>query len=112
MKFKFLFLILILSFSCKTSQEISSKEYAKIGTKAFKLKLYREAEFRFKQAIEREPKNPEYLNNLAVICEVLGKIEEAKNYYNEALKISPNNKKIKANYERFENYIKLNYPSP
>jgi Flp pilus assembly protein TadD len=98
--------------SCRINQEISSKEYAKIGTKAFKLKLYSEAEFRFKQAVEKEPKNPEYLNNLAVICEILGKIEEAKNYYNEALKIAPNNKKIKENYERFENYIKLNYPAP
>lgn len=112
MNFKIILIAFFLFISCQSSIMISSKEYAKYGTKAFKLKLYNEAEFRFKQAVKVEPNNPEYLNNLAVICEILGKVEDAKNYYNQAIKISPKNKKIKENYERFENYIKFNFPSP
>lgn len=112
MKSKLLILFFIFFIACNNVNKISSNEYAKYGTKAFKLKLYAEAEFRFKQAIKLEPNNAEYLNNLAIICEILGKVDEARNYYKEALKIAPKNKKIKENYERFENYIKFNFPSP
>lgn len=112
MNFKVLIIVFFLFISCQSSIMISSKEYAKYGTKAFKLKLYNEAEFRFKQAVLIDPKNAEYLNNLAVICEILGKVEEAKNYYIQAINIAPKNKKIKENYERFEKYIKFNFPSP
>lgn len=109
MKTKFLLIALVL-FSCVTYNKESSKDYAKFGTKAFKYKLYKEAEIRFKQAIEIDPKNAKYLNNLAVISEVLGKIEEARKFYKKALEIEPENKKIKENYERFEKYVKDNYP--
>lgn len=111
MKFKVLILIFFLFIPEIYTRDIPAKEYAKFGTKAFKLKLYREAEFRFRQAIERDPKNPYYFNNLGVICEILGKIEEARNFYKEALKLAPGDKRIKENYERFERYVKDNFPS-
>lgn len=112
MKIKLILLFFFFSFFALYGKEISAKDYAKMGTKAFKLKLYKEAEFRFKQALEKDPKNPYYLNNLGVICEILGKIEEAKNYYQEALKLAPKEKKLKENYDRFEDYVKNNFPSP
>lgn len=111
MKIKVVILIFLLFISNIYSKEISAKQYAKFGTKAFKLKLYKEAELRFKQAVQKDPKNPYYFNNLAIICEILGKIDEARNYYQEALKLAPKDKKIKENYERFENYVKNNFPS-
>ena len=43
-------------------------------------------------------------NNLAVAYEKKGLWEEAKNEYETALKISPENKYIKSNYENFQKH--------
>ncbi len=111
MKLKFLLILIFFFFSCRNIKETPASSFAKLGTKAFKLKLYKEAEIRFLQALKKEPKNAKYLNNLGIINEILGNFEEAKKYYEEAIKLEPKNKKIKENYERFEKYIKNNPPS-
>ena len=45
-------------------------------------------------------------NNMAVALEEMGKREEAEKEYQKALKLSPNNSRIKSNYERLKSFLK------
>ncbi len=71
-----------------------------LGIKAAKLKLWKEALYRFKRAVELKPTAEAY-NNLAVAYEALGDFKRAEECYKKALKLEPNNTKIRANYAIF-----------
>jgi len=63
--------------------------------------LWSEALFRFHQAAQAEPQNPRVLNNLGVAYEATGDYDKALSFYQQALKIEPNNRELRANYGRF-----------
>jgi hypothetical protein len=63
--------------------------------------LWSEALFRFHQAERLEPNNPRVYNNLAVAYEATGDFEKALEYYQRALRTSPENRELRANYARF-----------
>lgn len=63
--------------------------------------LWSEALFRFQQAERLDPGNPRVYNNLAVASEALGRFDEAQRYYQEALKLAPNDEDLRRNYARF-----------
>jgi len=83
-----------------------------MGSRAAKFGLYQEAYFRFLKAVELDPSNAWYLNNLAVLAESRGRFEEAESLYEKALALAPQNKKIKANHEKFQAYLKDHAPQP
>lgn len=63
--------------------------------------LWNEALFRFRQAAERDPSNPRVHNNLAVAYEATGNFEKALESYQQALRLAPTDRTLKANYTRF-----------
>ena len=63
--------------------------------------LWSEALFRFHQAERLDPNNPRVYNNLAVAYEATGDFDKALEYYQRALRISPENRELRANYTRF-----------
>jgi hypothetical protein len=63
--------------------------------------LWSEALFRFHQAERLEPNNPRVYNNLAVAYEATGDFDKALEYYQRALRASPENRELRANYARF-----------
>lgn len=63
--------------------------------------LWSEAFFRFRRADRLEPDSPRILNNLAVACEALGRFEDALGHYQRALELSPSDREIRGNYDRF-----------
>ena len=63
--------------------------------------LWSEALFRFHQAERLDPNNPRVYNNLAVAYEATGNYQRALDYYQRALKMSPENRDLRANYARF-----------
>ncbi len=71
-----------------------------LGIKAAKLKLWKEALYRFKRAAELRPTAEAY-NNLAVAYEAVGDFKRAEECYRKALKMAPQNEKIRANYAIF-----------
>lgn len=63
--------------------------------------LWSEALFRFHQAERLDPNNPRVYNNLAVAYEATGDFDKALEYYQRALRASPENRELRANYARF-----------
>ena len=63
--------------------------------------LWREALFRFREAERLNPDHVGILNNMAVAFEATGEFEKALDYYNRALKVSPERRDLRNNYARF-----------
>lgn len=99
--------------ACRSSGPLrEARAQAEMGSRAAKFSLYQEAYFRFQKAVDLDPSNAWYLNNLAVLAESRGLFDEAKGHYEKALVLAPHNKKIKENYEKLQAYLKLRAPQP
>lgn len=79
----------------------SARSQLAFGVDMAKRSLWSEALFRFHQAERLDPNNPRALNNLAVAYEAVGDYQKALEYYQKALKTSPDNRDLRANYSRF-----------
>lgn len=77
------------------------------GAEAARKDLWDEAIFRWKKVISSNPQSAAAHNNLAVAYEKKGLWDEANKEYEIALKLSPENKYIKSNYQDFKNYFDL-----
>ncbi len=64
--------------------------------------LWREAIFRWKKAVEIDPNYAAAWNNLAIAYEHEGQFESARDAYDHALKLEPNNNFIHQNYDFFK----------
>jgi Flp pilus assembly protein TadD len=64
--------------------------------------LWREAIYRWERAAQIDPTYAAALNNLAVAYEHEGMLDKARQAYEKALQIEPNNIQIRQNYELFK----------
>ena len=64
--------------------------------------LWREAIYRWEKAVEIDPTYAEAHNNLAIGYEHEGEFEKARQTYEKAIKLAPNNMQIQQNYELFK----------
>ena len=64
--------------------------------------LWREAIYRWEKAVEIDPTYAEAHNNLAIGYEHEGEFEKARQAYEKAIKLAPNNMQIQQNYELFK----------
>lgn len=69
--------------------------------------LWDEAIFRWKRALLVDPGSFSAHNNLAVAYEKKGLWEEAGREYEIALKLAPQNKWLKANYQSFKDNLEV-----
>lgn len=83
-----------------------STEQLQFGVQAAKRGLWREARFRWERALKLSPSNPRILSNLAVAHETAGDFEKAQTLYQQALRLEPDNRDIKQNYELFTSFYK------
>lgn len=63
--------------------------------------LWKEAVFRWKRAIDIDPTYAEAWNNLAIAFEQQGLLDEAREAYETALDLAPDNLAIEQNYDLF-----------
>ena len=64
--------------------------------------LWREAIYRWERAIQIDPTYAVAYNDLAVAYEQVGLLDKAKDAYEKALALDPNNDAIRQNYEQFK----------
>ena len=82
----------------------SPKSQIAFGADVARKGLWREAAFRFEQAIAKDPKNARAHNNLAVALEATGEFARALAEYKKALELDPNDNHIRRNYARFAEF--------
>src|SRR5262245_26535677 len=64
--------------------------------------LWREAIYRWERAIEIDPTYPAAFNDLAVAYEHEGQLDKAREAYEKALALEPDNAQIRQNFELFK----------
>jgi type IV pilus assembly protein PilF len=79
-----------------------AKAQVDFGVSVAQRGLWREAIYRWERAVEIDPSYAAAYNDLAVAYEHEGELAKAKDAYEKALKIEPNNTQIRQNYELFK----------
>jgi Tfp pilus assembly protein PilF len=82
----------------------NAKSQIAFGARVARQGLWREAAFRFEQAIARDPNNARAHNNLAVALEASGEFARALVEYKKALDLAPNDNYVRRNYARFAEF--------
>ncbi len=94
-------LLLILAASPPQAAANTSRDVLRFGIEVAQKGLWREALFRFEQAVTLAPDDAKALNNLAVALEQSGDFARARETYEMALKANPGNLHIQQNYDLF-----------
>lgn len=71
------------------------------GIEVARIGLWKEAIFRWERAIDLDPTYAEAWNNLAIAFEQQGLLEKAREAYETALDLAPDNLAIEQNYDLF-----------
>ena len=97
----FLLVPLVLAAHSLQAAEEASGQEVKFGIEVAQKGMWREALFRFQKAVEADPQNPSAQNNLAVALEQMGQFDEAREHYERALDLKPDDLYIQQNYDLF-----------
>lgn len=79
-----------------------AKRQVEFGIDVAQRGLWREAIYRWERAAQIDPSYAAAHNNLAVAYEHEGDFEKARQAYEKAIELEPNNTLIKQNYELFK----------
>ena len=91
-------MLLWIGGSCASFTVSSDNKFA---IEAARKGLWKEALFRWKMALEKDPNNARLHNNLAVAYENEGEYDLALKEYRIARRLDPDNRYIKDNYDSF-----------
>ena len=97
-----LLLVVVASAPLAADERDDAKNQVQFGIRVAQLGLWREAIAHWERAIKLDPTYAPAYNNLAIGYEQQGDFEKARNAYEKALELSPNNTYIKQNYELFK----------
>ena len=79
-----------------------AKKRVEFGITVAQRGLWREAVFQWERAVEIDPTYAAAYNNLGIAYEHEGELTKAREAYERALKLEPNNAMIQQNYELFK----------
>jgi len=80
----------------------AAKEQVQFGIDVAQRGLWKEALYRWHRAIEIDPTYAEAYNDVAIAQEHEGKLAEAREAYEKAMKLAPDNAVIRQNYDLFK----------
>jgi Tfp pilus assembly protein PilF len=104
---RFSLLVAVLVMMCFGSMAYAdarsdAKEQVQFGINVAQRGLWKEALYRWKRAAEIDPSYAQAYNNIAIAYEHEGQLAEAREAYDKALKLDPDNTVIRQNYELFK----------
>jgi Tfp pilus assembly protein PilF len=79
-----------------------AKTQVEFGITVAQRGLWREAIYRWEKATQIDPSYPAAFNDLAIAYEHEGQLDKARQSYDKALELDPNNVQIRQNYELFK----------
>jgi Flp pilus assembly protein TadD len=79
-----------------------AKAQVEFGIAVAQKGLWKEATYRWERATQLDPTYGAAFNNLAIAYEQAGDFEKARNAYEKAVELEPNNTMIKQNYDLFK----------
>ena len=85
----------------RAQQRGDAQAQVDFGIEVARRGLWNEAIFRWERAIDIDPTYAEAWNNLAIAFEQQGRLDEAREAYEAALDLAPNNLAIEQNYDLF-----------
>jgi Flp pilus assembly protein TadD len=94
--------ILAATPSLAADARLDAKAQVEFGIDVAQRGLWREAIYRWERAAQIDPTYAAAYNNLAVAYEHEGQLDKARQAYEKALEIEPNNAQIRQNYELFK----------
>lgn len=94
-------MLTVAAAACTPPGYVGARDYNRFALKAQEEGLWREAEYRLRQALSENPRDARLHNNLAVALEAQGKLEEAHAEYQEAVKFDPANETYRRNLREF-----------
>jgi len=94
-------IILLASVFPGAARRDTVKQQMRFAAEAAQRGLWREAAFRWEKVLKDDPANARVHNNLGVAYESVGQFERARKEYEEARRLAPDSKEIRANYESF-----------
>jgi type IV pilus assembly protein PilF len=83
-------------------QRGQAKEQVEFGVQVAQRGLWREAIYRWERATQLDPTYAAAFNNLAVAYEHEGQLAKAREAYEKALALEPNNALVRQNYDLFK----------
>lgn len=98
-------LVLVMAVASATpalAQRKQAKEQVEFGIEVAQRGLWREAIYRWERATQLDPTYAAAFNNLAVAYEHEGQLAKAREAYEKALAIEPENALVRQNYELFK----------
>ena len=94
-------LIVATALPAYADKRSDAKAQVSFGILVAQKNLWKEAVRSWERATELDPTYPAAWNNLGIGYEQLGRFKEAREAYEEALKLDANNTYIKTNYQQF-----------
>ena len=94
-------LLLLVALTAPAAADTTSDEEVAFGIEVAEKGLWREARFRFERAVELDADNASALNNLGVALEQQGEFDAAREAYEKALELKPEDLYIQQNYDLF-----------
>ena len=91
----------LLASAAMLAADESADRQIDFGLKVAQKGLWQEARFRFERAAKADPQNAAALNDLAVALEQMGDFAGARQAYEKALELKPNDTYIQQNYDLF-----------
>lgn len=115
MKLKFLGLaaaLVVIAAACKSPWQVTTSDYNRFAIRAQEEGLWREAEYRLRQALADDPDDARLHNNLGVALEAQAKLEDAYDEYRKAVELDPANETYRRNLREFTEAHLWEYTPP
>ena len=95
-------LVAVASASPAFAQRKQAKKQVEFGIQVAQRGLWKEAIYRWERATQLDPTYAAAFNNLAVAYEHEGQLQKAREAYEKALALEPDNALVRQNYDLFK----------